>query len=398
MWQKIKNYYHLLSAFLAALFFNFPSKKLTVIGVTGTDGKTTTVHMIYHILKWAGRKVSMISSVRAQIGQELLDTGLHVTTPSPWQVQKLLKAARDAGSRYFVMEATSHGLDQNRLAFVDFDTAVVTNITHDHLDYHKNWQNYAEAKARLFRGVRASILNLDDDSFNFLKRRASGKISTYSLGRFGDFTPKKFLLRLKVGGDYNLANAMAATAALGDLKIDKTVIIDALNSFEGVSGRMEEVDLGQNFRAIIDFAHTPNALNQALSALRQTANGKHKIIAVFGAAGERDKSKRPLMGKIASEKADIIILCAEDPRGEIAVDICQQIAKGIKNKKEGRNYFIIPDRREAIEFACKLARAGDVAAVFGKGHEKSMVFNKKEIPWDEFEVVKEAILKIGDKP
>lgn len=393
MWQKVKNYYHLLSAFLAVLFFNFPSKKLIVIGVTGTDGKTTTVHMIYHILKSAGRKVSMVSSVRVQIGQKLLDTGLHVTTPSPWQVQKLLKTACDAGSNYFVMEATSHGLDQNRLAFVNFDTAVVTNITHDHLDYHKNWQNYATAKARLFKEVRSSVLNMDDDSFNFLKKRIGGKVIGYSTKLAGaDFNLKNFPIKLKIAGDYNLANAMAAAAVLTNLKIDKTVIIGALNSFEGVRGRMEDVDLGQDFRAIIDFAHTPNALNQALSALRQTANGKHKIIAVFGSAGERDKSKRPLMGKIASEKADIIILCAEDPRSEIAVDICQQIAKGIKNKKEGHDYFIIPDRREAIEFACKLAKAGDVAAVFGKGHEKSMCFGKKEVPWDEFEVVKEAIL------
>src|SRR3989344_5460646 len=170
MWQKLKNYYHLLQAFVAAIYFNFPSKKLTVIGITGTDGKTTTVSMIYHILKSAGKKVSMVSSVEAIVGNKKYDTGVHVTTPNPWQVQKFLRKALDMKSQYFVLEATSQGLNQYRLAFVDFILAVITNITSEHLDYHKTWQNYALAKAKLFQNAQTSVLNVDDKSFNFLKK------------------------------------------------------------------------------------------------------------------------------------------------------------------------------------------------------------------------------------
>src|SRR3972149_898384 len=394
MWQKIKNYYHFVQAFLAALIFNFPSKDLVIIGVTGTDGKTTTVQMIYEILKAVGFKVSMISSVAARIGPKTFDTGFHVTTPNPWQVQKFLKKAVDLGSQYFVLEATSHGLDQNRLAFVKFKVAVITNISHEHLDYHKSWQSYAQAKAKLFKNVNFSILNADDRSFDFLKSKVDGQAITYSLNSSADFNLKNFPLNLKIVGDYNLANALAAAVATSTLGINKSKIQKALNNFKGVLGRMEEINLGQNFKVIVDFAHTPNALERSLRTIKsQVPNPKSKLIAVFGAAGERDKTKRSLMGKTAAEGADISVLTAEDPRSEKVEDICDQIAKGLtsRGKKENKDFYQIYDRVKAIEFAVKLAQKDDIVALFGKSHEKSMTYGKKEYPWDEFKVVKKAI-------
>lgn len=405
MWQAIKNYYHLARALTAAIFFNFPSKKLTVIGVTGTDGKTTTVNMIYHILKSTGKKVSMISSVNAQIGQKSYDTGFHVTTPNPWDIQRFLRGAQRAASQYFVLEATSHGLDQNRLRFIDFNVALVTNITHEHLDYHKTWENYAQAKARLFQEAKYSILNLDDrKSYVFLKSRAQGKIISYSIKGPADVTLKKFPIELKIPAGFNLANALAAAAACSSLGVDKKAILKALSAFPGVIGRLEQVYVGQDFKVIVDFAHTPNGLENALKALgsqltlRKSERDLHssRLIAVFGAAGLRDRAKRQLMGKVAAQFADLSVLTAEDPRTENVNDIIDEIAKGLtsKGKKEGKDFFKVADRGQAIEFAiAKLAKKGDIVATFGKSHEKSMTYGKVDFPWDEFQAVRQAIAK-----
>lgn len=409
MWQTLKNYYHWLQALVSALFFGFPSKKLTVIGVTGTDGKTTTVNMIYHILKHSGCQVSLISSVNAQVGDTSYETGFHVTTPSPWQIQKFLRQAVGAASRYFIapatnlfiLESTSHGLHQNRLAFVNFKIGVITNITHEHLDYHKNWQDYAAAKAKLFKNVDFSILNKDDQkSYKFLVKRAHGKIITYGFGKDCDANLVNLPVKLKIAGTYNLYNALAAAAACLALGIDKKTILKSLASFPGVVGRMEEVNLGQDFKVVIDFAHTPNGLEQALKTLRSLRSNvkgqMSKVICVFGSAGERDQKKRPLMGQVAAELADYSVITAEDPRREKVEDISDQIAQGLikEGKKENKEFFKIPDRQRAIEFAItKLARKGDIVAVFGKSHEKSMTWGRKDYPWDEFAAVKDAIMK-----
>ena len=396
MWQKVKNIYHLLRAFTACIYFGFPSKKLTVIGVTGTDGKTTTSHMIYEILKSANKKVSLISSIHAQIGEKTYDTGFHVTTPDPVALQKFLKKVVDSHSEFLVLEVTSHGLDQNRIFGVDFDFAVLTNITHEHLDYHKSFENYILAKARLFKGVKVSILNLDDPTFSKIKKLANGKIITYSIGKKADFAPKNFPLKLKIPGEYNLSNALCAAALATQVGISKKIITKALNNFQGVKGRMEEVDMGQDYQVKVDFAHTPNGLKQALKTLKSRIKGQgSRVIAVFGAAGERDKLKRPKMGKIAAIYADICVLTAEDPRSEKVEDICWQIARGLvrSGKKEGSDFYQIYDRQKAIEFAVKLAKPGDIVVCFGKSHEKSMCFGKKEYPWDEFKAVERAIAK-----
>lgn len=404
MWQQIKNIYHLARALLACLFYGFPSKKLTVIGVTGTDGKTTTCHMIYEILKSAGIKASLISSVHAAIGDKAYDTGFHVTTPDPVAVQSFLKKIVNSGSEYLVCEVTSHGLDQNRVFGITFEVGVLTNITHEHLDYHKTHDNYLTAKAKLFKNVNFSVLNADDESFAQIKRLASGKIIAYSLKKSTDFNLKNFPLKLTVTGEYNLSNALAAAAAASVLGVDKKIITETLFRFRGVVGRMEPVDLGQDFKVIVDFAHTPNALAQALKSLkskikntkayfRKGEKQKSKIIAVFGAAGLRDQTKRPLMGQVAAKYADVSVLTAEDPRTEKVEDICRQIASGLnkEGKKEGRDYYYVYDRAKAIQFAINLAQRSDIVATFGKSHEKSMCYGKREYPWDEFAAVKKAL-------
>ena len=365
-----------------------------MIGVTGTDGKTTTVHMIYEILKSAGKKVSLISSINAQVGNKSFDTGFHVTTPDPIALLRFLQKIVKEGTDYLVLEVTSHGLDQNRVFGIKFDVAVLTNITHEHLDYHKTFNNYLKAKVRLFKHVEYSILNVDDQSFGQIKKAASGKIISYSLYKNADFNLKNFPIKLGVAGEYNFYNALAAAAATSALGIDRTTVYKALSSFKGVLGRMENVDLGQEFKVIIDFAHTPNALSQALKTLNSKLKTQNsKLIAVFGTAGQRDRTKRPLMGQVAAQYADISVITAEDPRTERVEDICAQIAEGFKRKgkRKGKDFYFVYDRQKAIEFAVNLAEKGDIVATFGKSHEKSMCYGKKEYPWDEFAQVKKAI-------
>jgi len=394
MWQQIKNLYHLLAALFASYYFSSPSKKLKIIGVTGTDGKTTTCHMIYEVLKAGGKKVSLISSIHAAIGSKSYDTGFHVTTPSPFTLQKFLKKIVKAKSEFLVLEVTSHGLDQNRVFGIDFEIAVLTNITQEHLDYHKTYKNYLKAKSKLFENARVCVLNADDDSFSELKKITDRKIITYSERKTTDYNLNKFPIKLKIPGNYNLSNALAAAAACSQLGIPKKVITKTLAQFAGLKGRMEEVNLGQDFTIVVDFAHTPNGLKNALEALKfKLESPKSKLIAVFGAAGERDRGKRPVMGQVAAKIADISVLTAEDPRTEKVGDITYEIAKGFlkERKKEGKSYYIEPDRKRAIELAVNLAKKDDIVATFGKSHEKSMCFGKIEYPWDEFEAIKKAI-------
>jgi len=394
MWQQIKNIYHLAQALLACVYYGFPSKKLIVIGVTGTDGKTTTAHMIYEILRRAGKKVALISSVHAAIGEKVYDTGFHVTTPDPIALQRFLKKIVDSGSDYAVIEVTSHGLDQNRVFGIKFEVGVLTNITHEHLDYHKTYDNYIAAKAKLFKNVRYSILNADDASFAKIKRLASGKIIAYSLKKSADFNLKNLPIKLAIDGDYNFSNALAAAAVTSVLGIKESTILKTLSQFKGVVGRMESVDLGQDFEVIVDFAHTPNALEQAFKTLKsKIQDPQAKLIVVFGAAGLRDKAKRKIMGEVAAKWASISVITAEDPRTEKVENICQQIAQGLidKGKSDGKDYYFIYDRGEAIKFAINLAQKGDIVATFGKSHEKSMCYGKREYPWDEFQVVRQSI-------
>jgi len=408
MIRKLKNFGHLCWGVLANIYWRFPSKKLTVIGVTGTDGKTTTVHLIHHILKTAGKKADLISTVSAP--------GLHTTTPSPWILQKLLRQMVERGIKYVVLEATSHGLDQHRLWGVKFDIGVVTNITHEHLDYHKTYENYLRAKAKLFRHVKVAVLNRDDKSFKYLNSQfviRNSQLITYGIKNQADFTPKSFSFKTLLPGEYNRYNCLAAIAVTSVLGIAPEKIRKAVTSFKGVIGRMEEINEGQNFRVIVDFAHTPNGLENTLKTLRGEISRGKRLITIFGCAGLRDVAKRPMMGEISARLADISVLTAEDPRTEDVNEIIQQIAQGClrggaKEKDlsnwsnwsnlKGKFFVRIPDRREAIRFAIqKLARKGDIVVICGKGHERSMCYGKTEYPWSDQKEVKKALREILKK-
>lgn len=410
--QGAKNIYHLLLAFFATIFFRYPGKSLTVIGVTGTDGKTTTVHLIYEILKSAGKKVSMISSVGAKIGNKDYELPFHVTTPSSWQLQKFLRLAVDRGEEFMVLEVTSHGLDQNRVFGCHFKVGVITNITHEHLDYHKTYKNYMMAKAKLFQGIEWAILNREDESYEFLNakcRMGNAKIISYGL-KEGDITPANFPFRTPLPGEYNRQNVLAAIATAKALAISDSKIRQTVVSFSGVLGRFEFVKTGREFKTIIDFAHTPNALEKVLSTVKPQVSGR--LIHVFGSAGLRDRLKRPKMGEVSAKYADVIILTEEDYRTENVDQIIDEIASGaveigswrdtIKPKANshysrktgleiGKNLFKIPDRQKAINFAFKVAKKGDLVILTGKGHERSLCRGKKEYPWSEREAIKKAL-------
>ena len=392
---RLKNLKHFLEAILALIIYRYPGRQLKVIGVTGTDGKTTTVHLIYHLLNTADKKVAFISTVGAKIGKKEIDTGFHVTTPNPWHVQKILRQLVNQKIEYVVLESTSHGLDQHRLLGCNFSIGVLTNITHEHLDYHRTFKRYLKAKAKLFKNVKIAILNRDDKHFNYLKRVAKkAQVISYGIKKKADFTPQNFKFKTSLVGEYNQYNCLAAIAITSSLGIEKKVIKKAIQSFKPVKGRMEEIKEGQKFRVIVDFAHTPNSLKQTLKTLRSQIPSKSRLITVFGCAGERDREKRPMMGKIATELADLTVLTTEDPRTEDVDEIINQIAKGCQKGGgvEDKTFFRVPDRQEAINFAIqKLAKKNDIVVICGKGHEKSICFGKKELPWSDQKAAKKAL-------
>lgn len=392
MVRQIKNVFHLFSSLLANLFYGFPSRQIQVIGVTGTDGKTTTTHMIGYLLKEAGFKVAIVSSVGAYFGSQEIDTGFHVTTPSSWMLQKLIKEMKNRGIDYLVLETTSHGLDQHRLLGINFKIGVLTNITHEHLDYHQNLSNYIKAKAKLFQKAKIAVLNIEDNSFLRIKNLIPKKtqIVTYGIKK-GDFNLRKMPLSISLPGEYNLYNSLAAAATSSLLGIEKELIQKSIKNFKALKGRMEKISEGQSFQVFVDFAHTPNALENVLKVLRKKTSGR--LIAVFGCAGLRDRQKRPLMGEIACHFADLVVLTAEDPRTEDLTSITAQIALGCQKAGgvEEKNYFIVPDREEAIQFAISKARKGDTVVLLGKGHEQSMCFGHQELPWSDQETVRKIL-------
>ncbi len=417
-------------ALLAAAYFGWPSRQMRIVGVTGTDGKTTTSNLLYHLLDAAGLRPGMVSTVGARIGDEALDTGLHVTTPDAPDVQRYLAQMAAAGCQAAVLEATSHGLHQGRVAAVDFDVAVVTNITHEHLDYHGTWEAYLAAKAMLFQGLRgaaykplagaaadvrlaagptraldgvqpkAAVLNADDASYPYLRSIPADWTISYGLDdrtadvratevvygpahtAFTAHTPAGQIgVELPLPGPFNVYNALAALSAGLALGVPLEQLAAAVATMPGVDGRMERIERGQDFTAIVDFAHTPISLQRALEAVRPMTTGR--VIAVFGSAGLRDVQKRGLMAETSLRLADMTILTAEDPRTESLDMILEQMAVGARRAGgvEGRDFLRIADRAAAIAVAVELARPGDVVIACGKGHEQSMCFGEVEHPW-----------------
>ena len=391
MWQRIKNIYHFFVAIFANIFFFFPARDMKVIAVTGTDGKTTTVNLIYHILKSSGAKASMISSISAVIDNRAYDTGFHVTTPASFSLQKFLRKARNKKSEYFVLEVTSHAIDQNRIVGIPIKVGVLTNVTNEHLDYHKTYDNYLETKIKLLKKAKICVVNSDDSSYMFLSKvksqKTQGNWITYGLSESADYNKNTFDIKGNtLLGEFNQYNVLASVAACKTLGITDESIKKALQTFREPIGRVDYV-YQEDFSVMIDFAHTSNASEQILKALRPTVKGS--LIHVFGSAGERDVLKRPFLGEISSEYCDIIILTAEDPRTEDVNAIIAEIEVGIKKGK--CEVIRIPDRKEAIQAAVQMAKKDDLVLITGKSQEGSMNYGKGEEPWDEYKMVQEAL-------
>src|SRR3989344_5912379 len=423
MLQTIKNtFFHFPKAVIATLANAYPASRLTVIGVTGSDGKTTTVHMVHHILVKNGLKTAMISTVIAKIGNKELDTGLHVTTPDPFLLQRLLVQIKSQGFSHVVLETTSHGLDQNRLIGTNIRVAVLTNITHEHLDYHKTFDFYRKAKIKLFRSAPFAILNKDDDSYLTVKKKIprSSKLITYGFEKGADFKVhkatmlntsssveirwknEKITATIPVPGRYNIYNALAATAAAFCVGIKPQDSLKSLKDFPPVPGRLSKVNSHPDI--YIDFAHTPFALSQMLSFLKSILTPPGRLITVFGSAGDRDRSKRPMMGSVSAQLSHISIFTADDPRFEKATDIIDEISLGaikkgaieiskeiIPDRQKPHVFIKEPDRQKAINLAVSIAQPNDTIAISGKGHEKSLSVRGKELPWSDFDAVKIAL-------
>jgi UDP-N-acetylmuramoyl-L-alanyl-D-glutamate--2,6-diaminopimelate ligase len=391
MWQRIKNIYHLVVAILANLAYFFPARGIKVIAVTGTDGKTTTVNLIYHILKSSGLRTSMISSIGAVIDGKTYDTGFHVTTPSSFSLQKFLRKARNKKSEYFVLETTSHAIDQYRITGIPVKIAVLTNVTNEHLDYHKTYDNYLNTKMRLLKKAKICVVNNDDSSYMFLSEVKSHKAPknwiTYGLSENSDYNERTFNIKNNnLIGDFNKYNILASVGACKALGLTDSDIKKALKTFHLPIGRADYV-YQKDFSVMIDFAHTSNASEQILKAVRPTVKGS--LIHVFGSAGERDALKRPFLGEVSSEYCDIIILTAEDPRSENVDKIISEIEVGIKKGK--CEVFKIPDRKEAIQAAIQMAKKDDLVLITGKSQEGSMNYGKGEVPWNEYKMVEDAL-------
>jgi len=394
---------------ISSAWYSHPSQKLRVVGVTGTDGKTTTAHLLGAILKAAGRKASVLSTLNAP--------GVHTTTPPAPILQKWLAKEVEKDTEVAVLEVTSHAIAQERIAGMKFEGAILTNITPEHLDYHETFKRYRDTKARLFRGVNFSVLNRDDQSYKQIAEIAGGRVVSYGFSPQAEFQASEIKVgedgcRFKLlkgkeeeelylplpGGKYNAYNTLAAAAAAYILGVDFAGIKRGLERFNASAlvGRFEGIKEISDFRVVIDFAHTPNALAKVLNYAARIKPTGVQLLVVFGCAGERDRRKRAEMGRIAVRAADLVIITSEDPRSEDPQAIIDEIVSGCfaEGAVEGRNFVRIPDRREAIRFALGQVREGDYLLILGKGHETTMAIGEVEYPWSDHQVVREEFTRI----
>lgn len=389
MKQKLKNIYHLLQAIAANLWYGFPSRQIKVIGVTGTDGKTTTTHLLFHILSSTGKHVSMLSTIYAKVGGKEYDTGFHVTTPDPFLIQKLLRIAVQNEDEYFILETTSHALDQNRVWGIQYEAAALTNITHEHLDYHKTIEEYAKIKWRLMEMAKVAVVNGDDEvtkkKVESLKPKAK-KLKTYGLVNTSDYM-NDFRKEIPKLADFNAYNYLGVYALCRELGVSDKKIITALKTFKLPAGRIDIV-YNKEFMVIVDFAHTPNGVLRILETVhKQYLKKPGRLIHVFGSAGLRDQTKRFAMGKASATIADISTITEEDYRTEDPQKIADEIGAGFGKK----SYSVELDRDSAIKRAINSAKSGDVVVITGKGHEKSLCRGKIEYPWSDIDCVKKYV-------
>jgi len=426
-------------AIISANFYRNPSESLFVIGITGTDGKTTTAHLIFSILRAANINVGMISTVNVMIGDQILDTGFHVTTPEAPDVQYYLSKMVEHGITHVIIETTSHGLAQHRVSAIDFDIGVLTNITHEHLDYHGSFDEYRSAKSALFQKLSLgskslkpakynAILNYDDPSYHSINSKVNVPSISYGFSSSADIYASelsfdaigiKFSMINNIGDDlcfdtnnnplhyrcglegiHNVYNCLAAIATTRfSLGILNNAVMRGLETMKYIPGRMERINCGQAFRVYVDFAHTPNALQKSIQSVRNILDDQRisgRIITVFGSAGLRDTGKRKLMAKISVNMADITIFTAEDPRSESLDDILagMKCAAEEEGGVVGQNCFVIPDRGQAIRVAIAKAASNDIVLICGKGHEQSMCFGDVEYSWDDRVAVRSALAEL----
>jgi UDP-N-acetylmuramoyl-L-alanyl-D-glutamate--2,6-diaminopimelate ligase len=411
--ESIINVYHKCHAVVACVWYGFPAKKIKVIGITGTNGKTTTAYMIAKIFDEVGNKNAMISTIYYKIGQKMWRNNTKMTTLNPFVLQKFLSEAVKNKCQMAIVEVTSHAVVQSRIWGIEFDTLIFTNITHDHLDYHKTFANYLKAKTKLFgdnKKARA-VLNADDKNVGAFKKASSSQIVTYSISGRGMVNAKQIKqyedmstfqvswfgneidMVINVAGKFNISNALAAFCTALAYNISPKSIISSIRKIKTIAGRLENIDCGQKYKIIIDFAHTPDGLQKVFESIKPITKGK--LIHVGGATGDRDITKRPILGALSGRYTDVSIVTDEDPGSEDREDIINQVSNGVvrggvgKNKKIlGKNFFKIIDRSEAIRFALSNAEKGDIVLITGKGHEKVMKVGDKLIPYSDQEVVK----------
>jgi len=394
------NWYHYILALLGVIFYCFPSRKIKIIGVTGTNGKTTVVNLTTKILEEAGYKVVSLSSIKFKIGEREWPNTLKMTMPGRFQIQKFLRQAVASGCKFAVLEVTSEGIKQHRHRFINFDTAVFTNLTPEHIEAHGGFENYKKAKGKLFQATKnIHIINIDDENANYFLQFPAKKKYTYGLNK-GDINAKNFQFKLQLIGDFNVYNALAAACVGVSQGVNLEICKKVLEMVGSIPGRMEEV-ISQPFKVFVDYAFTPNALEKVYQTLNnlkpKTYNLKPKLICVLGACGGgRDKWKRPVLGEIAAKYCDEVIVTNEDPYDENPFQILSMIKSGIsKSQFPTSNFYEILDRREAIRKSLALAKPGDVVIITGKGCEPWIcVAGGKKIPWDDREVVKEEFKKL----
>lgn len=402
-------------ALISARFYKFPSRKLTLIGVTGTNGKTTTTHMLAAVYRAAGKKTGLIGTIASWIGDSMLP--VEHTTPESLELQKLLAMMADSQIDTVLMEVSSHALALKRVLGCQFDTGIFTNISQDHLDFHKDMDDYLYAKEKLFEMLgednkgkgRFAVVNCDDPGAARIIAASRADVITYGLSEnamvraedvnvsvqgasFHVLTPwGDSFVRLKLTGLFNIYNALATLAAGGVNGLSLKNMVKALEVLPGVRGRFETVDRGQDFMVIIDFAHTPDGLENVLRTAGKLTGGR--LITVFGCGGDRDRGKRPLMGEIAARYSNISIITSDNPRTEDPLKIISDIEEGL-HRVEQAVYTVIPDRRQAIAYALHTAAAGDVVIIAGKGHEDYQIIGTNKIPFDDREEAANVLDKL----
>ncbi|HEX3031643.1 MAG TPA: UDP-N-acetylmuramoyl-L-alanyl-D-glutamate--2,6-diaminopimelate ligase, partial [Bacillota bacterium] len=404
-------------ALVSARYYDFPADRLNMIGVTGTNGKTTITYLVEALLKAKGEKVGLIGTICNKIGEEILP--VTNTTPLPLELQQLLAMFLEKGASYCVMEVSSHALDLGRVAGIEFDLGVFTNLTQDHLDFHVTMDNYRAAKSKLFSGLNTQgrkartkygIINVDDPSGPYMVEKCQGSVYTYGMGQsaavraedvlvtatgvaFTAITPAGIArFQLKLTGLFNVYNSLAAICVGLAENMELSLIKQVLESVPGVAGRFETVNEGQAFGVIVDYAHTPDSLENVLNTARELVRGK--LISVFGCGGDRDKTKRPIMGAIAAKLSDFTVITSDNPRSEDPEAILKDVEAGVGQIASRDKYVKIADRKEAIGQAIKMAGPGDLVLIAGKGHETYQIIGSRTQPFDDREVARQWLREL----